>query len=321
MSKSWFIILTFLQFLSVARSSIGDRSHFYNNCVNNCRVGNCKNAVDFKKSPSIVLKLLFWTCKEDCSYHCMWETVNFFTSKGLQVPQFYGKWPFIRIFGIQEPASVLFSILNFYAHATYYLQFRRDVSSISPMFFVWTWFSVICLHGWFWSAIFHTRDKDFTEVMDYSCAFVIVLTLLYCLLLRISCKDEVKSKVFIVVTAIYLATLYTHLNHLWSGKIDYGFNMKFNIIIGFFTFLLTMIWWYKNHKSLPHVHLAGWFTVLTVSVTLLEIADFPPIVWIFDAHSLWHASTVPLVKLLYRFIILDCQYLRRQYAKLESDQL
>lgn len=42
----------------------------------------------------------------------------------------------------------------------------------------------ICLHGWFWSAAFHTRDKDFTEVMDYSCAFTIVLTLFYCLLLR-----------------------------------------------------------------------------------------------------------------------------------------
>ena len=62
-----------------------------------------------------------------------------------------------------------------------------------------------------------------------------------------------------------------------------------------------MIWWYRNHERLPHVHLAGWFTVLTVCVTLLEVADFPPIFWIFDAHSLWHASTVPLVQLLYKY--------------------
>jgi len=237
------------------------------------------------------------------------------------VPQFYGKWPFIRFLGLQEPASVLFSILNLYAHATCYFKFKKEIRSTSPMFFVWTWFTAICLHGWFWSTIFHARDKDFTEVMDYSCAFAIVLTLLYCLLLRLTCRNETMNKTFFGITCIYLATLYTHLTHLWSGRINYGYNMTFNIVVGFSTFIITMIWWYRNYSRLPHIHLVGWFTVLTVSVTLLEIADFPPIFWIFDAHSLWHASTVPLVQLLYRFIIMDCHYLRRQYSKLEADRL
>lgn len=64
--------------------------------------------------------------------------------------------------------------------------------------------------------------------------------------------------------------------------------------------MITMIWWSRNYHKLPHMNLVGWFTILTVSVTLLEVADFPPVLWIFDAHSLWHASTVPLVNLLYR---------------------
>lgn len=61
-----------------------------------------------------------------------------------------------------------------------------------------------------------------------------------------------------------------------------------------------MIWWYRNNRKLSHVYLVGWFTILSVIVTLLEVADFRPIFWTFDAHSLWHASTVPLVKMLYR---------------------
>lgn len=82
-----------------------------------------------------------------------------------------------------------------------------------------------------------------------------------------------------------------------------------------------MIWWYRNRRKLPHVHLIGWFTVLTVTVTLLEVLDFPPIFWTFDAHSLWHAATVPLVSLFYRFITLDCFYLRNQYLKLDEKYL
>lgn len=46
---------------------------------------------DFKVQPSIPLRVLMWSCKEDCSYGCIWETVNYFTSHGLNVPQFHGK--------------------------------------------------------------------------------------------------------------------------------------------------------------------------------------------------------------------------------------
>lgn len=53
------------------------------------------------------------------------------------------KWPFIRFFGIQEPASVIFSIWNFYEHAKYYLKFKKEVRSTAPLFFVWTWFTVV----------------------------------------------------------------------------------------------------------------------------------------------------------------------------------
>lgn len=35
---------------------------------------------------------------------------------------------------------------------------------------------------------------------------------------------------------------------------------------------------------------------------LLELLDFPPLLWVVDAHSLWHLSTVPLPLLWYRCV-------------------
>ncbi|XP_078050843.1 per1-like protein PGAP3 [Augochlora pura] len=303
-------------FVTTAICSTGDRSQFYSLCLAKCRDIHCKPNDDFKVQPSLALRLLFWTCEEDCSYDCTWETVDYFTSHGLKVPQFHGKWPFIRFVGCQEPASVIFSIMNLYAHVTMYWKFKKKSRVSDPMFYVWTYFSMVCIHGWFWSSVFHARDTPFTEVMDYSSAFIMVLTLLYCMLLRITYKN---NKMFALTTCGYLSTLYTHLLHLWSGSINYDYNMKFNVVIGILTFISTIIWWYRNYKKLPYIHLIGWFNILTVLVTILEVGDFAPIFWVFDAHSLWHASTAPLTILMYRFMIADCSFLRTYYSKLTLD--
>lgn len=52
------------------------------------------------------------------------------------------------------------------------------------------------MHGWFWSFIFHARDIPFTEVMDYSSAFIMILTLLYCMLLRYVNQNIIYIKQF-----------------------------------------------------------------------------------------------------------------------------
>ena len=37
---------------------------------------------------------------------------------------------------------------------------------------------------------------------------------------------------------------------------------------------------------------------------LLELGDFPPYWWVFDAHSLWHGGTVPLAVLWGRYVYM-----------------
>lgn len=77
------------------------------------------------------------------SYNCMWRTTNAFITRNWPVPQFYGKWPFERFLGMQEPASVVFSILNFVSHCWMIRRFRQDVRRDSPMYYVWQIFCVV----------------------------------------------------------------------------------------------------------------------------------------------------------------------------------
>ncbi|XP_012275338.1 post-GPI attachment to proteins factor 3 isoform X2 [Orussus abietinus] len=305
------LILTINLLISdVCVGSNGDTSRYYRQCLSTCKTSSRERDIDLAE-PGFFTSRTLLSSQDDCKYTCMWDTVNYFTSRGLQVPQFHGKWPFIRMFGLQEPASVLFSVLNFFVSWKMYGEFRKEVQFDTPMYLVWSYFSLVGLHGWLWSSIFHAQDNAFTEAMDYSCAFGIVLTLLCCLLFRLTYK---RRKVLFTIICGYVSMLYTHLSHLWSGRINYGYNMKLNILLGLVTSIMTLVWWYRNYKRLEHIRLIGWFNVLSVSSTLLEVTDFPPIFWIFDAHSLWHASSAPLIILLYRFIIKDCLYLKKYSA-------
>ena len=53
-------------------------------------------------------------------------------NSGLPIKQYYGKWPFVRVYGIQEIASTIFSILNALAHGYgifYYIKSTRSLKT------------------------------------------------------------------------------------------------------------------------------------------------------------------------------------------------
>lgn len=74
---------------------------------------------------------------------------------------------------------------------------------------------------------------------------------------------------------------------------------------------------YARRKQ-PYVWRCALSVVLALAASSLEILDFAPILWAFDAHALWHLSTALLPFLWYKFITDDCQHLQRLKQRSED---
>eukprot|EP01051_Picozoa_sp_SAG22_P022592 SAG22_NODE_5469_length_1008_cov_1.246425_2_plen_120_part_00 len=69
--------------------------------------------------------MLAWSCPDECRYDCMHEQTAARVAAGKPVQQYFGKWPFLRLGAVQEPAAVLFSVLNLLAHLHGIRRLRR----------------------------------------------------------------------------------------------------------------------------------------------------------------------------------------------------
>ena len=111
-----FVIVLF----SITGASDGDERPEFASCVKSCSIeGKCQL--------DRVLRLTGWDCEADCKYRCMRADLQkrrSSCSSGHTV-QYYGKWPFIRVFGAQELFSVLFSLGNFLACLYGYFYYYR----------------------------------------------------------------------------------------------------------------------------------------------------------------------------------------------------
>ncbi|XP_037084681.1 post-GPI attachment to proteins factor 3-like [Pollicipes pollicipes] len=285
------------------RASPGDRAHVFQSCLAKCVKMNCTRSEGLARG-------LVWTCPDDCKYECMWKTVDAFVENGIDIPQFYGKWPFVRWLGMQEPASAIFSILNLLGHVLMLVRFTRLVPRRAPLYWLWIAYSLVCINAWFWSTVFHAKDSDVTEKLDYFCAFSMVLFSFYSACIRflgpnLSCST-------ISVTVLCLGFMVYHILYLSLVKFDYGYNMKANILLGAVDVAAWLAWCHHQRAHATYVWKCA-LTVILVSVTiLLETADFPPLSWVLDAHAFWHLSTFPLPLLWYSFLIDDCLYLLGQ---------
>lgn len=301
-----------------SQCSIGNQSPFFTKCVDSCVDKRClDDGYEFRmKYPRpFYMDFLKWKCGDECDYDCMWKTVEGFQERNYNIPQFFGKWPFIRVFGIQEPASTVFSLLNLYAHISMLKQMKSELRPDTPLRWLWFLYGLVSCHAWIWSAIFHTRDLPFTEIMDYSSAYSIVLMSFYTMVIRILRKF---TKLNLVIT-IFLLTFFTdHVLYLNRGRFDYNYNMKVNVTTGLLTVIGWLLWSFWNRKRMKHVWKVQAYVILISLATLLELIDIPPILWCFDCHSIWHLSTAPLHFLFYSFIIDDCKYLRHEDAKYEK---
>ncbi|XP_047478813.1 post-GPI attachment to proteins factor 3-like [Penaeus chinensis] len=308
------LILHSLMIYSVSEASRGDTSNEYTGCYHVCHFNTCSSSrgrAQYESTQSLSERVLQWTCDDECKYNCMWHTTEIFVSKGLEIPQFFGKWPFVRVWGMQEPAAVLFSIFNLFAHIISLHKFRQAVPSIAPLYKFWHVHALICINAWLWSVVFHARDTPWTERMDYFSAFSMVLFSLFGLLVRLSGPHHWKRKEILGLVCILFFTY--HVWYLTRGRFDYGYNMKVNILVGILNGC-GWIAWGVPRSNRPHVRWCILTVIGAVASMLLELGDFPPFFWAVDAHALWHLATAPLPFMWYKFLEGDCNFLLRGKA-------
>ncbi|KAJ4478347.1 Per1-like protein [Lentinula aciculospora] len=321
-----FYALEILAILSAVYASAGDRAHEFQRCSFLCNNRECKNP-SLTALP-LALRITRWTCLDNCRYNCMHEITSNLIAAGNRPLQYYGKWPFVRVVGMQEPCSVLFSLLNLWVHVMGYSKIQKMIPRTHPLRSYYLVWSVASMNTWIWSAVFHTRDTSLTEKLDYFSAALTIMTALYFTGIRFfhlytpSTPERTSSArimAFRVWTVICFFTFIGHILYLsLLPRFDYHYNIVFNLVIGLshnalwlLYSLPTSISFLKRFSNRPRTYRprvagrAAVLVILTTAATAFELFDFPPWRKAVDTHALWHLATAPIALAWYRFLILD----------------
>ncbi|XP_044983347.1 post-GPI attachment to proteins factor 3-like [Hordeum vulgare subsp. vulgare] len=330
---SLLLLLAALGFLSVSvQASRGDADPHYRTCVDECQntgiiasniISHCSSLENDSTSAgtswytqeALGMQWKQLNCMTDCRYYCMMQREEERRLGGLSPVQYHGKWPFKRVSVFQEPLSAALSVLNLLMHFTGWLSFFLLVKYKLPLrpqtkrtYYeytgLWHIYAILSMNAWIWSSVFHTRDIDLTEKLDYSSAVAVLGYSLILTLLRIfNVKDAAARVMF---AAPILAFVTTHILYLNFYELDYGWNMKVCVAMGVVQIVAWATWaGVTRHPS----RFKLWVVVFGGALAmLLEVFDFPPYKGYADAHSLWHASTVPLTYLWWSFIKDDAEF-------------
>ncbi|KAI8093050.1 Per1-like protein [Halteromyces radiatus] len=286
-------------FLSYTFASRGNEQSIFLQCVDHCNQTQCPAQLP------LPLTLLFWSCKENCQYNCMQTITDKALEHGEQVFQYFGKWPFYRWMGIQEPASVLFSIGNGWVHYHYYHILKKKIPSNYYLKNAMLVYALFGMNAWIWSTVFHARDTAITEKLDYFSAGLLILYSLYYALRRLFYIQHPPWW----MTLVFVSCYGIHVGYLSLIRFDYGYNMLASVVVGLIQLSLWVGWSIQQYtvddkrRSFAYMAL---ISVVGVALAMsLELLDFPPLLRILDAHSLWHLSTIPLMAIWYQFVLKD----------------
>ncbi|KAI0355087.1 Per1-like protein [Trametes cingulata] len=327
-----FALCLLLAVASSVLASSGDRAEDFRGCVSLCESRTCEGSLPAVSLP-LALRFTGWSCTDNCKYECMHAITDRAILQNVRIQQYYGKWPFWRFAGMQEPASVLFSVFNFMAHAAGVRKIRAKVPEGHPMKRYYLFFAYVSMNAWIWSSVFHTRDLPTTEKLDYFSAALAILYALYYTVIRLFHLYPIertrltpaepssisKSTLLAAWTVICSCAFLSHISYLTLlPRFDYTYNMVFNLVIGMAHNLLWLCYSLPSRFSIirryagrprtyrpPHSNKPALFALLTTAATGLELFDFPPWRRIIDAHSLWHLATAPIAVFWYDFLVAD----------------
>lgn len=307
-------------------ASSGDRDRAFQWCLAKRMAQQCHPATIASSHPpkwqTLALRLTRWSCEDDCKYQCSHEMTTKALAENRRREQYYGKWAFWRFCGMQEPASVFFSLLNLYVHIQGGRKLQRQTPPRHAMKPYYLAFTLSNVNLWIWSAVFHTRDMPLTEKLDYfSAAFAMLCGLFYTIVrlfhLYNTPRTAARHRMMRPLAALFSLLFLVHVSYLTLlPRFDYGWNMKVNVAVGL---AYNSLWMAYSLPYPPYTRFLGvsntyrprfvyvplLLGMSMIAAVSLEIFDFPPWGRVIDAHSLWHLATVPIVLFWYRFLLHD----------------
>jgi post-GPI attachment to proteins factor 3 len=301
-----------LAILALVYGSSGDFDPAYQRCLLQC---HNTATIDPSHLPAYDLRsyprYYWWDDDQYCIFSCIKEVSELRRQQRLPAVKYYGHWAFERYLGLEEPASVFFSLANAIPH---FRQLRRPVCEGDGYPLAW-WvdsYPYIGIMAWLSSAVYHALKTPLTAAWDYSSALVLLSYGLCLAVKRLSIELNGSAYIDSIFNVVLMAVLYQN-HRLFLQMVRYDEHMTICISITAITVILWLLWSVIRYLRQPHTRELTWRSIsLCISCQLwlvvaamLEIFDFPPIAMIFDAHSLWHAVTVGLGFLWYHFLESD----------------
>lgn len=348
-----FMSLCFLIVVLIAAqvgASAGDSDYDFVICRRRCYRDSCPNNITplnpsgltvlipeydhpgdflFMKSIGADQSILSWSCLDQCTYACSQQLT--FQRMQLKLPphKFFGHWPFIRWYGLEEPASALFSALNAISHVIFLCGGYLPLPPSSSMRLYIHLYAVIALNAWIASVTYHSKKTDLSSLYDYVSALLLLLYGCCLVTARIASLPAplLPSRPLgvIVISSTFSIWIY-QARRLANGQVGYSAHMNVCISLLVVSFVLYVVYCFRlaskaqQHAQIKILAYRVIFWCLLTQVWLggaglLEVFDFPPLSFplplTLDPHALWHLLTIPLGFVWYRFWSED--------AKLENE--
>lgn len=261
--------------------------------------------------------MILWSCGDACKYGCMTEITHLRVANGYPVLKYDGHWPFRRYFGLEEPASVVFSVMNMASHVSFLWTLLMNRASAQGgclrRYYMTPWlalYAASACNAWVASTVFHSQKTASATQYDYVSALVFLTCGLLVALRRVGGPGLSPYAVaggFAAIGALSAA----QVSAMLRGLVTFDGHMRCCIGLVAATTSLWVLWAVLSgdgsRESRRHRCVCLAVQAWLVLASALEVFDFPPLLETFDAHSLWHAATVPLGFVWYRcFWMADC---------------
>ena len=203
---------------------------------------------------------------------------------------------------IEEPAAAGFSFLILLINvrllpelmAMPHALVREHPYPVLANMFVW-------MVAYFWSTVFHMHETTLSETMDYGMAVFSWTYMLYAACVRF--LPFVPRRVWRTLFTLWYAYFAFYMKCV---KFDYGFAV---LSVGVLAVIHLVLWVpYCIQRIAQGFRYPFYYVFLNIfflCVLPFELYDFPPLLGIFDGHSLWHGGGTVLQYCWTRFLLAD----------------